>query len=286
MSNKALINIENALYIVPTPIGNLADITLRALSVLQDVDIILCEDSRVTSRLLSHYEISEKRLFAYNDQSDEKLREKVLHFLQEGKSVALVSDAGTPLISDPGYKLIRFLRSYDKKIIPLPGASSAITALSASAIACDNFLFVGFLPEKSVARVELLKSLPKEYSVIFFESANRLLESLQDINQSLANRRICIARELTKLFEEIVTDSAANLIEFFSKNPDKIRGEIVLIIEKQDRKNKAQTDDQLIADIKASLASGISLKELSQNLADIYGIHKKEVYQLALALRN
>ena len=135
-------NLENALYIVPTPIGNLRDITLRALDVLSRVEIIVCEDSRVSSKLLGFYQISGKEFIVYNDNSQEKDRKKILHSLMSNKSVALLSDAGTPLISDPGYKLINFLREFNQKIIPLPGACSITTAICASSIACDNFLFM------------------------------------------------------------------------------------------------------------------------------------------------
>jgi len=275
---------ETALYVVATPIGNLKDITLRALEVLRGVDFIVCEDSRVSLRLLDAYEIKGKKMLVYNDHSDQKIREKILQLLLEKKSLALISDAGTPLISDPGYKLINFLRQFNQKIIPLPGSSSLTSALCASGIACDNFLFLGFLPTTKNAREKLLKSLPKNFTFVFFESANRVLESLEIIDEILVDRRVCAARELTKLYEEIVTDEIKPLKNFFENQPEKLRGEFVIIVEKAKKDQKNFSEEDLQNEVRAALSQGESLKDLSQNLAEIYGIHKKEIYQLALEL--
>ncbi len=284
IKNRKSKMLENALYVVATPIGNLQDITLRALETLRNVDFIICEDSRVSLRLLDAYEIKGKKMLTYNDHSDEKIREKILHLLLEKKSLALVSDAGTPLISDPGYKLINFLRKFNQKIIPLPGASSLTSALSASGIACDNFLFLGFLPTTKTAREKLLKSLPTNFTFVFFESANRVLESLESIRETLKERRVCTARELTKLYEEITTDEIESLQNFFEKHPEKLRGEFVIIVEKAKKDDKNFSEDDLQNEVKTALSRGESLKDLSQNLAEIYGIHKKEIYKLALEL--
>lgn len=275
---------ENALYVVATPIGNLKDITLRALEVLRDVDFIVCEDSRISLRLLEAYEIKGKKMLVYNDHSAEKIREKILQLLLEKKSLALISDAGTPLISDPGYKLINFLRRFNQKIIPLPGPSSLTCALSASGIACDNFLFLGFLPTTKNAREKLLKSLPKNFTFVFFESANRVLESLEVMSETLGDRRVCAARELTKLYEEIITDEIKSLQNFFEKQQEKLRGEFVIIVEKAKKDEKNFAEEDLQNEVMAALSKGESLKDLSQNLAEIYGIHKKEIYKLALEL--
>jgi 16S rRNA (cytidine1402-2'-O)-methyltransferase len=274
------------LYIVATPIGNLSDITLRALQVLREVDFVVCEDTRVSSKLLAAYEIKDKKLLTYNDQSDEKMRKKILDLLLEGKSMALLSDAGTPLISDPGYKLVSFLRQFNQKIIPLPGASAVTSALCASGLACDNFLFVGFLPSSQNQKEKLLKSLPKNFTFVIFESANRVLESLELIEKTLGNRRVCAARELTKIHEEIVTDEIKNLQQFFEKQQEKLRGEFVIIVEKADKDEKNFTKDELMQEISSAIASGQSLKDLSQNLSEIFGINKKEIYQLALELKK
>lgn len=275
---------ENALYVVATPIGNLGDITLRALEILNKVDFIICEDTRVSVRLLEAYKLKEKKLLTYNDHNDEKTREKISHLLQQGHSMALVSDAGTPLISDPGYKLINFVRARNQKVIPLPGASAVTSALCASGLACDNFLFIGFLPTSEVQKEKLLKSLPKNFTFAFFEAPNRVLESLELIAKNLPGRKVCTARELTKIHEEIISDEAANVLEFFSKQPGKLRGEFVIIVEKADKNEKAFDQNELISEISSAIAAGYSLKDLSQNLADIYGVNKKEIYQLALEI--
>lgn len=275
---------ENALYVVATPIGNLADISLRALQILQSVDFIVCEDSRVSMRLLSAYEIKEKKLLTYNDYSDEKMRKKILEILCSNQSVALVSDAGTPLISDPGYKLVNFLRKFNQKVIPLPGASSLTSALCVSGIACDNFLFLGFLPTSEIQKKKLLKSLPKNFTFVFFEAPNRVVESLESIREILGNRLCCAARELTKIHEEICSDEVENLLKFFAENPQKLRGEFVIIVEKAAKDEKNFSQDELLAQIAKSLSAGVSLKDLSQNLSDIFAVNKKDVYGLALEI--
>jgi 16S rRNA (cytidine1402-2'-O)-methyltransferase len=277
--------IKTALYIVATPIGNLEDITLRALEILKVADFIVCEDSRVTQRLLMAHKIADKKFILYNDHSDEKTREKILNFLIQGKILALVSDAGTPLISDPGYKLISYLKKYNQKVIPLPGASAVTSALCASGLACDNFLFLGFLPTSEIQKTKLLKSLPKNFTFIFFESAHRALESLNLVFETLGNRKCCAARELTKIHEEIISDEVKNVINFFENDPGKLRGEFVIIVEKADKSEKNLSEEELIKEIKSSIDAGLSLKDLSQNLAEIHGLNKKEIYQLALTVR-
>lgn len=276
--------LDAALYVVATPIGNLKDITFRALEVLEKSDFIVCEDSRVTIKILRHYKLPNKKLIIYNDHCSEQVREKILNHMIQGSSVALVSDAGTPLISDPGYKLIQYLREYNQKIIPIPGASSVISALCASGLACDNFLFLGFLPNTKMQKINLLKTLPKNFTSIFFESANRIPATLEVIHEAFGQRKISLARELTKIHEEILTDEAENLSEYFIKNPQKLRGEFVLIIEKSSRGEKNLTKDELSKEIENAISAGCSIKELSQNLADIYDLNKKEIYQMALQI--
>lgn len=276
--------LTNALYVVATPIGNLGDITLRALEILRSCDVIACEDSRVTNKLLGAYEIKGKTLLVYNDHSDEKIRLRILNELLNGKSVALVSDAGTPLISDPGHKLVKFLREQNQKIITIPGASSVTSALSVSGLACDNFLFIGFLPTSKTQKKNLLKSLPQNFTFAFFEAPNRVSETLQTIEETLGARRVCAARELTKFYEEIVTDEVENLRNFFAQNSDKLRGEFVIIVEKTARGAAAIDEDELREMIKKSLKARESVKDVAQNLAEIYQLNRKEVYQLALSM--
>jgi len=278
------IKLENALYVVATPIGNLGDITLRALQVLNSVDFVICEDTRVSLKLFKAYKIKEVKLLTYNDHCDEKARKKILDILVNGHSVALLSDAGTPLISDPGYKLINFLRQFNQKIIPLPGASSVTSALCASGLACDNFLFVGFLPTSKIQKEKLLKSLPKNFTFVLFESANRAMETLEAIKKTLGNRNVCVARELTKMHEEIVSNELENVIQFFAQEPKKLRGEFVIIVEKADKSEKSFTKAELTKEISNAIFLGHSLKDLSQNLSEIYGVNRKEIYQMALEL--
>ena len=273
-------------YVIATPIGNLQDITLRALETIRLSDVIICEDTRITARLLEKYEIKNKKLLVYNDNSDEVTRKKILHLLLSGLNVALVSDAGTPLISDPGYKLVCFLREHNIKVTPLPGASSVTTALSASGIACDHFLFYGFLPSSQIQRQNTLKDLPKNFTLVFFESSVRILETLEDLYKIFNNRKIAVARELTKIHEEIVNDELGKVIEFFRQNPEKIRGEFVIILEKANRSEKALTQEELEVEIRKAVGDGMSIKELSEHLSQIHGLHKKEIYQLALKLQN
>ncbi len=281
---KNQIKIENALYVVATPIGNLGDITLRALQVLSGVDFVICEDTRVSNKLLEAYEIREKKMITYNDHCDEKVRNKIFDLLIRGHSMALISDAGTPLISDPGYKLVNFLRINNRKIIPIPGASAVASALCVSGLACDNFLFLGFLPSSKIQKEKLLKSLPREFTLVFFEAANRVIESLELIQKNLGNRKICAAREITKLYEEIVSDEVENVLQFFVKQSEKLRGEFVILVEKADKNENNFTEEELIKQIGSAISSGLSLKDLSSDLSEIYGIKKKEVYQLALSI--
>ncbi|NBV05791.1 MAG: 16S rRNA (cytidine(1402)-2'-O)-methyltransferase [Proteobacteria bacterium] len=276
--------LQNALYVAATPIGNLLDISLRALQVLQGADYIICEDSRVTAKLLKHYNITDKKMIIYNDHCGAEVREKILNFLIHGSVMVLVSDAGTPLISDPGYKLVEYLREYKQKIIPLPGACAVTTALCASGLACDNFLFLGFLPTTRIQRNNLLKNLHKNLTVVFFESANRVEATLEAILEVLGNRKISVARELTKIHEEIISDDVKKVQIFFSSNPQKLRGEFVLIIEKVGRDEKSLSQEQLEIEIRKAFSAGFSIKELSQNLAEIYDLNKKDIYKIALQI--
>lgn len=275
---------ENVLYVVATPIGNLGDITLRALDVLRKVSLIACEDSRVTNRLLNAYKITGKKLLPYNDFSDEKTRHKILHELVSGGSVALVSDAGMPLISDPGHKLIKFLREHQQKVVTIPGASSLTSALSISGLACDNFLFIGFLPASKVQKKNLLKSLPHNFTFAFFEAPNRVSETLELLQETLGERRVCVARELTKIYEEVVSEDIEKVRNFYEKNSEKLRGEFVIIVEKVARGATKIDENELRSMIKKSLKNGESAKDISQNLAEIYQMNRKEIYQMILSV--
>lgn len=282
--NNQTSQISCGLYVVATPIGNLADITLHALNVLKNVDFIVCEDSRITQNLLKHYQIFDKKFIVYNDHSDEKIRLKILNFLLTNKSLALVSDAGTPLISDPGYKLINFLRSNNQKIIPIAGASSLTASLSVAGLACDQFMFLGFLPTSNNHKQNIFKNYSRNFTWVCFESANRLLETLNLLKECKIDSRICVAREITKIYEQIIVDQIDKLIEYFAVNQDKIRGEVVLIIEKNLKNHQDFSIEELQEAIISQLKLNKSLKDIASELAEIFNINKKTVYKLALEI--
>jgi len=273
---------ENAIYVVATPIGNLGDITIRAIQTLESVDFIICEDTRTSSILLSKFEIIKKKLLIYNDFSDSLSRNKILEKLKNGNSLALISDAGTPLISDPGYKLISFLRQEQQKIICIPGASSLTASISISGIPCDNFLFLGFLASSKVQKQQTITTLPLNYSFVFFEVANRLHETLEIIKNTLENRNISVARELTKLHEEVIYGKVEEVFEFFEKNPQKLRGEFVVIVEKTAKNQSFFSNEEIILEIENSLKKGKSVKDISLELSQIFDLNKKEIYKIAL----
>lgn len=278
-----MININGKLFIVATPIGNLADITLRAIDILKHVDLILCEDSRVTNVLLRHYNI-DKALLVYNDHSDEKLRDKILALLQQGKNLGLVSDAGTPLISDPGYKLIQYLQQNNITINTVPGACSVIAALTLAGIATDRFMFLGFLPHKTTGKENIFIEVQSiKTSLVFFESSNRLIETLELMGNYFANREIAVVREITKLYEEVAKGSYAEVIEYYQNNSEKLRGEIVLIISPPNQ--ESDVSEEKVKEELAKLMQEMSLKDAVEIISEQYPIRKKIIYKLALKIK-
>ena len=270
-------NKAGTLYICPTPIGNLEDITLRVIRILKEVDVIACEDTRITQKLLNHYEIKTPTI-SYHKFSEKEKSSYLISQIQVGKNIALVSDAGTPLISDPGSELIKEAYLNNIKIIPLPGASSVMTALSAGLVTDGNFVFLGFLP-RTIKEKEKLLSKYSEINMVFFESPNRLIHSLEEILKILGNRNVIIAREISKIYEEIKRDKISNIIEYYSQNI--LKGEIVLIIEGQ-KEEKTQDEAEIIEKIKILKKEGYSTKEISKIISLFTGFPKKEVYNLAL----
>lgn len=220
------------LYVIATPIGNLGDITLRALETLKSVDLVLCEDTRVTGKLLSHYEISVPTM-SYHANSTIQKHDKIIALLSEGKSLALVSDAGTPTISDPGVLLIELIKKElpEVKIIPIPGASALTTALSVSGIPSPQFTFYGFLPHKK-GRETLFKEISESSRTsVFYESPHRIEKTLESLVSHFdEDRKVVVARELTKMFEEVVSGNAKEVLNYFKENKDKVRGEFVVIV--------------------------------------------------------
>ncbi len=221
------------LYVVGTPIGNLEDITLRAIRILKEVDVIVCEDTRVTQRLLKHYGVVNKQLTTYNEKRSGVNVEKIITWLKEGKNLALVSDAGTPAISDPGAVLISKVREVlgDKvHIESVPGPSAVTTALSIAGVPASDFLFLGFLPHKK-GRETLFKEIAaSDRTVVFYESPHRLLKTLLSLETHIPRQKITVAKELTKIHEEIIAGTPSQVILFFAKHKDKIRGEFVIIV--------------------------------------------------------
>lgn len=222
------------LTIVPTPIGNLRDITLRALDTLKEADFIVCEDTRQTQKLLTHYEIK-KPLLSFHEHSPKSTVDKIISYIKEGKSIALVSDSGTPLISDPGFPVVREALRQGLQVQALPGASALTTALAAGGLAVNQFTFWGFLPQKSAARKKELQGLAeREDTLVFYESPFRLIKSLEDMKEVLGDREAVVARELTKKFEEYQRGYLSELIQYFSAK--KILGEIVILVAGKEQK--------------------------------------------------
>lgn len=279
------VKLENALYVLATPIGNLKDITFRAIEVLKSCDYIFCEDTRVSGNLLNIYAIEHNKLSVYNDHSDKKQREQIINLLINGKNIVLISDAGTPTISDPGYKLLVECIKNNIKIIPIPGCSACITAMSASAISTDKFLFYGFLStNKNSKKKELEDLMSKEEAVILYESPIRLLNTLEIIKNIDKDRNVCVAKELTKSFENIITKNVGDIFSYYSENQNKIKGEFVIIIEKTNVSNKLDLkniDDMLKLSLKY-----MSLKDSTEFFSDIFKLKKSEVYKKLLNFRR
>ncbi|PIJ52028.1 16S rRNA (cytidine(1402)-2'-O)-methyltransferase [Erwinia sp. OLTSP20] len=272
----------STLYIVPTPIGNLGDITQRALTVLEQVDLIAAEDTRHTGLLLQHFAIN-ARLFALHDHNEQQKTDVLLAKLQEGQSLALVSDAGTPLINDPGYHLVRRCREAGIRVVPLPGPCAAIAALSAAGLPSDRFCYEGFLPAKSKGRQDRLRALAQEpRTLIFYESTHRLLETLQDMVTQLGNQRyVVLAREITKTWESIYGAPVAELLAWVEGDENRRKGEMVLIAEGYRGDEQALPADALRT--LSLLQTALPLKKAAALTAEIHGVKKNALYKFALA---
>jgi 16S rRNA (cytidine1402-2'-O)-methyltransferase len=270
------------LYLVATPIGNLADITLRALAVLRGADRIFCEDTRVAGKLLARYAISTP-LAVYHDHNAEEVRPVILVGLHRGERVALVSDAGTPLVSDPGYKLVRSAIAENLPVTAVPGPSAALTALILSGLPPDAFLFAGFLPPRQTARRRALERWASvDASLVFFESTPRLVDSLADMVMILGDRPAAIARELTKLHEEIRRGGLSDLADYYrSAGPP--RGEVVIVVAPPMRgePDEAEVDERL-----RKALGELGVREAAAKLAAETGLSRGELYRRALAIRN
>jgi len=270
------------LYLIATPIGNLKDITLRALEVLKEVDVIVCEDTRVSSKLLNHYAIS-KPLLAYHDHNAETMRPRLLAQLKDGKNIAYITDGGMPLISDPGFKLVVACQKDSLPYTVIPGVSAPLTALCLSGLAPDRFLFCGFLPPKEGARKAALEDVKEiQATLIFFESPQRLVPFLKDAVEILGDREGTVCREMTKLFEDVQKNTLSSLIAHYEIHPP--RGEIVLVIEGASSIASLSPED-----LKIHLQDALerySLKEAVDLVSKALRMSKREVYQHALSLKS
>ncbi|AXP38496.1 16S rRNA (cytidine(1402)-2'-O)-methyltransferase [Haemophilus influenzae] len=277
-------DLTGILYIVATPIGNLQDITQRALETFAQVDLIAAEDTRHSGLLLSHYGIK-KPFFALHDHNEQEKAHILVEKLKQGSNIALISDAGTPLISDPGFHLVRQCREAGIRVVPLPGACAAITALCASGIASDRFCFEGFLPAKSKARKDKLENIAEEdRTLIFYESTHRILDTLEDMQAVLGEERyIVLAREMTKTWETITGNTIKNLREWLLEDPNRTKGEMVLIVEgKPKSDNNNEISPQVLKALEL-IAEELPLKKAAAIVAELYGYKKNALYQFGLA---
>lgn len=268
---------EYDFYIIPTPIGNLGDITLRAVEILKLVDIIACEDIRVTQKLLNHYDIKTKCV-SYHKFNERERVDYFLNLLSEGKKIALVSDAGTPLFCDPGAVIVKELRKNGYQLTSLAGANAVATFLSQISREDEDFIFTGFLP-KTKTQIENIFNKNKSTDIVFYDSPNRILNTLEIIKTIRPNSKVAIGRELTKVFEEIVVDNVAKVIDYFNSNT--LKGEIVGAVL---REQNVQTDNDYSEYIEKLKAKGFKAKEISIILSELFGANKNEIYKMCIKL--
>ncbi|WP_457642875.1 16S rRNA (cytidine(1402)-2'-O)-methyltransferase [Persephonella sp.] len=273
------------LYVVATPIGNLKDITFRAVEVLKEVNYIACEDTRTTKKLLNHYGITGKTLIPYHEHNEERAAEDIVKILESGYDVALVSDAGTPCISDPGYRVVKLAWDNNIPVVPLPGAFAGVTALSASGLPTDSFLFEGFLPKKKKQKkekIEFLSSLGITY--ILYESPKRVLDALEIIRSVAPDSKVVVAKELTKIHEKFFRGSPQEVISILSSDSQLLKGEFVIIVYPE----QAEEIDieEIKKEIKKLLEEGKKTGETARIISDRFSISKKEAYKLVLELQN
>ncbi|MCB5257604.1 MAG: 16S rRNA (cytidine(1402)-2'-O)-methyltransferase [Candidatus Cloacimonadaceae bacterium] len=271
------------LYLVPVPIGNLKDITLRALEVLKKVEIIAAEDTRTTHLLLSHYQIKSSRLISLHKYNEKKRIPEILELLKQGNDIAIVSDAGSPGISDPASLLVQSAINEQINIIPLPGANAIIPALTASGLNTDNFLFLGFLPLITKRRKEKLNLIKNsEFTIVLYEAPHRIKKTLTELSEFIGNRRICIAREITKLYEEFIRGYLQDIVANFNI---KEKGEFVLVIE--GKKSHLKLDmTEINQYIEELLGQNLSSKIIAKKVSDRFGISSNSAYNMVLKLKG
>ncbi|HAC64133.1 MAG TPA: 16S rRNA (cytidine(1402)-2'-O)-methyltransferase [Cyanothece sp. UBA12306] len=283
MSNKSLQ--KGTLYVVGTPIGNLEDITLRAIRILKSVDLIAAEDTRHTGKLLHHFQVNTPQL-SYHQHNELSRQEELISYLQGGQTIALVTDAGMPGISDPGYELIKACITSNIPVIPIPAATAAVTALSVSGLPTDCFVFEGFLPLKGKSRSDRLTNLKSETrTLIFYESPHRLLQTLTDFAVIFGkNRLVMIGRELTKLYEELWRGTLEEAIKYY-QDSRQIKGEFTLIVAGcSETSNLNLTEDQLKNELRQLLAQGMTRSQASRHLAQSTALNRRQIYNLSLEI--
>jgi len=270
------------LYLVATPLGNLKDITLRAIEVLNEVDMIACEDTRVSSKLLNHYGIS-KPLLSYHDHNADQMRPRLIGLLKEGKKIAYITDGGMPLISDPGFKLVRECQRESIPYTVIPGPSAPLMALCLSGLSPERFYFCGFLSSKQSARKKALEEIKDiRATLLFFESPKRLVPLLTDILHQFGEREGAVCREMTKIYEEVQKGPLSTLIAHYEANPP--RGEVVIVVEGTS-KFFSFTEADLDAELKKAL-NKFTFKDAVSHVSSAFGLSKREVYQRALSLES
>ncbi len=272
------------LYLVGTPIGYLKDISLRALETFMSVDVVACEDTRVTGKLLHHYGIQVKKI-KYNDHSDERVREEIFSRIERGESVALCSDAGLPLIADPGYKLVRECVERGVYVTSIPGACAALTGLQLSGLATDEFLFAGFVPNKKKAREDLFsKNSALAITQVYYETAVRIVDCVEAIASVMGDRHIVVTRELTKSYEEVISGTCSDVLTRLKDQP--IKGEVVLIVSGE-RVEKSWDDEAIIKALRHEMVDlGASSKDAVKSVMAQSGWAKKQVYAFALDVKE
>lgn len=271
------------LFLVGTPIGNLEDISLRALRVLREVSLIAAEDTRMTGRLLRHYEIATP-MVSYHEFSRQGRIDELIERAKT-EAIALVSDAGMPGLSDPGYRLVNAAIEAGCEVSPVPGPSAAVAALISSGLPSDRYLFLGFLPRQQAARRAALQTVVQlPYTLVLYEAPHRLLNLLADIVSTLGDRELCVARELTKMYEETWRGTASQAIHHFRQG--QIRGEITVVITGASRDVMKWTEAEVLAELKGQLADGVSRKKAVASLVEQSGWNRRQVYRLALQLKK
>lgn len=266
------------LYLVASPIGNLQDITFRAIETLRSVDLIACEDTRHTRKLLNAFEITNK-LVSYHEHNEQERSDELGKLLAEGRSVALVSDAGTPGINDPGFRLVNKALEIGAKVVPIPGAVAFVNAVVASGLPTDSILFGGFLPSKSSERKQRLSEVAGVYAtIVFYESPHRLVKSLADCSEVLGDRRAVVARELTKMHEEFVTGSLTEIASHFAANEP--RGEIVIMIDRERAGPALVSEVSFIKRFEELVSQGIDRRDAMKKAAKEFGLNRSEAYRL------